>query len=315
MSATEQAALGYWPEQKRQMGIGVMIPISEGSAFGGTPRFKDIVEIGNTARDAGFDSLWFADHFSFGAGTDEDPFRGVWEVWTLMAAVAAAVPDLQIGTMVACTGYRNPGVIAKMTEMIDEVSDGRFILGLGAGWHKPEYDQFGLPFDHRVTRFEEAIKIIHPLLREGKADFQGEFFQANKAINQPRGPRPHGAPILVGSSGDRMVGLIAQYADAWNTAWHKDTVRATELSKKVDEALEAAGRDPKTLVKTTGCNIAGTGYTSVRGGAFEGDADAKAGLMNEFKELGFRHFIAGLDPVTPQSVEEFGKAIEIFDKA
>lgn len=307
-------ATGHWPENPRPMSLGLMVPIGEGSAFGGTPRFRDIVEIGQTARAVGFDALWFADHFEMGHGTDEDPFRGVWECWTLMAAVAAAVPDVQIGALVACTGYRNPGVIAKMSETIDEVSDGRFILGLGAGWHKPEYDHFGFPFDHRVSRFEDAIKIIHPLLRQGKANYQGEFFQANDAINVPRGPRASGPPILVGSTGPRMLGLIAEYADAWNTVWHSDTVKVKELLQVVDAACEAIGRDPKTLVRTAGGNMALGGYLGSRPGAFAGDADAKAALLDEFQQLGFRHFVCGLDPCTPASLESFGDVIQRFDK-
>src|SRR5699024_8668910 len=139
---------------------------------------SDMVEMAWVARDAGFEVIWFADHFSF-ESADSDEVRGVWECWTMMAAVAAQVPNVQIGSLVACTGFRNPGLIAKMTEAIDEISDGRCILGLGAGWHQPEYRQFGFPFDHRVSRFEDAIRIIHPLLREGKATYDGRFFQAD----------------------------------------------------------------------------------------------------------------------------------------
>lgn len=305
---------GLWPEQTRPMSLGLMVPIGEKSAFGSTPRFTDIVAIGQAARAAGFDALWFADHFSMGAGTDEDPFRGVWEAWTLMAAVAAAVPDVQIGSLVACTGYRNPGVIAKMTETIDEVSGGRFILGLGAGWHKPEYDQFGFPFDHRVSRFEDAIRIIHPLLREGRADYEGEFFQAKNATNTPRGPRPTGAPILVGSTGPRMLKLIAQYADAWNTVWHSSTEGVRELLAQVDAACESVGRDPATLVRTAGGNFASANPVGARPNPVRGDAETQASVLAEFRELGFRQFIVGLDASTPETVEAFGEVIAQLDK-
>lgn len=299
-----------WPQSDKGITLGLMVPLSEHAAFGTTPRFEDIVEIGLTARAAGFDTLWFADHFELGHGTADDPFRGAWECFTLMAAVAARVPDLQIGSLVACTGYRNPGVIAKSTEMIDEISGGRFILGLGAGWHKPEYDHLGFPFDHRVSRFEDAIRIIHSLLRTGTADYQGEFFQANEALNIPRGPRPHGAPILVGSNGPRMLGLVAQYADAWNTVWHSSTAKAKEQLAAVNAACEAAGRDPQTLVKTAGGNLAREGYLGARPNPVPFDNAAQADLINEFRELGFAHFICGLDPATPKSVEAFAPVIE-----
>ncbi|MDQ4044007.1 MAG: LLM class flavin-dependent oxidoreductase [Chloroflexota bacterium] len=313
MISDDLMAVNHWVADSRPMGIGLMMPISEGAAFGGTPHFADIVEMGEVARDVGVDTLWFADHFTF--GTPEEGQRGVWEAFTLMAGVAARVPDLKIGSLVACTGFRNPGVIAKMTETIDDISDGRFILGLGAGWHKPEYDQFGMPFDHRVSRFEEAIEIIHPLLRRGKASFEGRFYSAQGAVNQPRGPRPQGAPILVGSSGDRMLGIIAKYADAWNTVWHKEAEEVRPLMDKVDQACRHAGRDPQTLVRTVGGNVAMEGYLGRRPNPIEGDDEAKAEAIAGFREVGMRHFIAGLDPSTPQSIEQFGRVIEILDRS
>jgi alkanesulfonate monooxygenase SsuD/methylene tetrahydromethanopterin reductase-like flavin-dependent oxidoreductase (luciferase family) len=271
-----------------------------------------MVEIAQTAREVGFEGIWFADHFSF-ESPDNDEIRGVWECWTMMAAVAAQVPDVQIGALVACTGFRNPGVIAKMTESIDEISGGRFILGLGAGWHKPEYDQFGFPFDYRVSRFEDAISIIHPLLREGKADYQGEFFEANNAVNRPRGPRETGAPILVGSSGDRMLGLIAKYADAWNTVWHNDPEVVKPLMEKVDAACEAAGRDPKSLIRTAGGNFAMKGYMERRPNPVKGEPDEMATRLGGFRDLGMSHFVCGLDPCTPETIRAFGSVIETLD--
>lgn len=311
-SSDDLLATNHWIADSRPMGVGLMMPISEEAAFGGTPHFTDIIEMAEIARDIGVDALWFADHFTF--GTPEDGQRGVWEAFTMMAAVAARVPDLRIGSLVACTGFRNPGVIAKMTEAIDDISGGRFILGLGAGWHQPEYDQFGLPFDHRVTRFEESIRIIHPLLREGKATSEGRFFSAQDAVNKPRGPRPAGAPILVGSTGDRMLGIIARYADAWNTVWHNDVEPVKPLMDKVDEACRHAGRDPQTLVRTVGGNVAMEGYLGRRPNPIEGDDTHKAETMAAFRDLGMKHFVAGLDPSTPQSIEEFGRVLELLDK-
>src|SRR5689334_3197074 len=161
---SETAGRDRWPASARSMGLGLMLPISEGSAFGGTPRFADMVEMARLAEAVGFDALWFADHLAMQLPSDPAP-RGVWECWTMMAGVAAATERIQIGSLVACTGFRNAGVIAKMTEAIDEISRGRFILGLGAGWHEFEYEMFDFPFDHRVSRFEDALRIIQPLLR------------------------------------------------------------------------------------------------------------------------------------------------------
>ena len=222
----------------------LMMPISEEAAFGGTPQFSDIAEMAEVARQTGFDALWFADHFTF--GTPEEGQRGVWEAFTMMAAVAARVPGITIGSLVACTGFRNPGVVAKMTEAIDDISGGRFVLGLGAGWHKPEYDMFHLPWDHRYGRFKDSISIISPLLRTGTADYEGPFFSATEALNIPGGPRraEGGPPILVGTNGQKMMRLTAQFADAWNSDWHHDPSTLLPMLAELDTACEDVGRDP-----------------------------------------------------------------------
>ena len=303
------------------MSFGVILPIAEASAFGKeTPRFADILAMTRAAADAGFDTVWIIDHFifrpeegsQFDMPSDQDE-RGVWECFTLMAALASAVPDIQIGSLVACTGFRNPGLVAKMSETIDEISGGRFILGLGAGWHKPEYEMFGYPYDHRVTRFEEAMAIIEPFLHQGSVDFEGRFFQANDAVNRPRGPRPHGAPIMVGTSGPRMLRITARYADAWNTVWHKDPAALEPLLAAVDEACREVGRDPATLVRTAGGNIAMPGYLGRRPDPIAGEPEAMAETIVGFRERGIQHFIAGLDPCTPRSIEQFGRVIELVD--
>jgi alkanesulfonate monooxygenase SsuD/methylene tetrahydromethanopterin reductase-like flavin-dependent oxidoreductase (luciferase family) len=297
-----------------------MVPIAEDSAFGGTPRFTDMLEMTRLANDVGFDAAWFADHFIFRPQPD-DTFvmptalaeRGIWECFAMMAGLASATERIQLGALVACTGFRNPGLVAKMTEAIDEISGGRVILGLGAGWHKPEYEMFGYPYDHRVGRFEEAIQIIRPLLRGERVDFAGEFFQATNAVNIPRGPRPGGAPILVGTIGPRMLRLTARHADAWNTAWHKDPDDIPPLMAAVDEACREVGRDPATLVRTAGGNIAMPGYLGKRPDPIEGEPAAMAETLHRFGELGIRHFVCGLDPCTPTSIEQFARVIEVID--
>src|SRR3954470_24257146 len=194
-----------WPSSSRHMGLGVILPIAEGSAFGGTPHFSDILEMTRVAEAVGFDAVWIIDHFvfrlesenAFNMPADQDE-KGLWECFTTVAGLASATERIQIGSLVACTGFRNPGLVGKMSGTIDDISRGRFILGLGAGWHKPEYDMFGYPFNHRVSRFEDALAIIEPFLHEGRAEYAGPFFQAHDAVNRPRGPRPDGVPIVVG---------------------------------------------------------------------------------------------------------------------
>jgi len=301
-------ATGLWPKTRKAASLGINIPNSERAIFAGTPRYADMLAMSQAAAKSGFEVLWFDDHFSF--TTDAD-LRGAWDAWTLMAAIAAAVPDVQIGPMVACTAYRNPGVIAKMSEMIDDISGGRFILGLGAGWHKPEYDQFGIRYEPRVSQFEEALEIIHGLVRTGKADVQGSYYQANEAVNLPRGPRPEGPPILIGSTGERMLKSLVRYADAWNTGG--GTVEELKVKiAKLDAACEDAGRDSNTVVRTVGVAVAGDGNTNDAANVIKGNTEQKVDRLREIVSLGFQHIMIRVDPSTPENIAAAAPVVEAF---
>ena len=214
------------------MGIGVILPIAEDSAFGDeTPHFADILAMTRVAEDVGFDAVWIIDHFLFRAparrasspGARDADDRGVWECFTTMAGLASATERIQIGSLVACTGFRNPGLVAKMTETIDDISGGRVILGLGAGWHEPEYDAFGYPFDHRVSRFEEAM--AHHRSRCCVTDTPTSRASSSRPTTRStaRADRaPPGRRSWSAAAGQRMLRIIARYADAWNTVWHGD---------------------------------------------------------------------------------------------
>ncbi|MCA9879681.1 MAG: LLM class flavin-dependent oxidoreductase, partial [Thermomicrobiales bacterium] len=199
--------------------------------------FWDLVAKAKLALEVGFDMIWFPDHFMLDLDPNAAP-RGPWEAWTTLAGLAAALPGVPLGPMVACTGFHNPGSIAKMAETIDSISQGNFVLGLGCGWHKPEYDMFGLPFDRRVDRFEEALHIISSLTRTGAANLEGTYSQARNAINLPRGPRwqEGGPPILLGAKAPRMLRLTARYADAWNSDWLKAPADILPMLTELDKA-------------------------------------------------------------------------------
>ena len=187
----------------QKMRLGLMLPIGAGALGEGRPvRWTDLREMARTAEAVGVDTLFLPDHLLFRksppgnlmqVNMDEGKLRGIWESWTILSALAEATSRVHLGPLVACTGFRNPAILAKMADTLDEVSDGRVVLGLGAGWHEPEYEAFGIPYDHRVGRFEEALAIIVPLLREGRVDFQGQYYQARDCVLAPRGPRPDGA--------------------------------------------------------------------------------------------------------------------------
>ena len=232
------------------MKLGVVLPIAAEPTGAHVPRYADIRDAALVAEAAGFDSVWVFDHLLM--RFPGQPTIGFWEPWTMLSALAEATERVELGTLVMCVPFRNPGLLAKMADALDEISGGRLVLGLGAGWHQPEFDAFGYPFDHLASRFEDGIEIIAPLLRDGAVTHEGAYSRAIDAVALPRGPRRSGPPILIASSQPRMHALTAKWADAWNTCWFG---RPTGLQARLDslkETLAAAGRDPATLRKTVG---------------------------------------------------------------
>ena len=241
------------PLPRRPLKVGAFIPIVERQMDGGMARWRDVLAMARAAEDAGFDSVWLPDHLLFRFPNDEA--QGVWEGSTLLAALAAATSRVEIGWLVAATSFRNPALTAKIAATVDEISGGRLILGLGAGWHEPEYAAFGFPFDRRVSRFEEALAVILPLLRDGYVDFDGTFYRARDCELRPRGPHPGHPPILIGAlgTGPRILRLAARHADLWNAwlTWGRSWPDAIPpLRETVDRACRDVGRDPASLGRT-----------------------------------------------------------------
>ena len=149
------------------MKIGMILPLAEDES-GSAPSWQQLKAAAIQSEELGFDSVWVYDHLLH--RFEGHPTVGFHECWTMLTALAAVTERVEIGTTVLCAGFRNPALLAKMAESLDEVSAGRLILGLGAGWHKEEFDAFGFPFDHRVSRLEEALQVIKPLLRDREVD-------------------------------------------------------------------------------------------------------------------------------------------------
>ncbi len=189
----------------RPLKVGVQLPEVEYE-----PRWTDLAAMARIAEDIGLDSVWVGDHYLY---RQPDGARGPWEAWTQLAAIAAVTSRVEIGPLVASTSFHQPGVLAKLAMTVEEISGGRLILGLGAGWNETEYRAFGFPFDHRVSRFEEAFTIIRTLLREGAIDFEGQYYTLRDCELLPRGPRPEGPPLLIGSSGPRMLRITMPYVE------------------------------------------------------------------------------------------------------
>jgi probable F420-dependent oxidoreductase len=297
--------------------IGIELPIAENKGRDGTPRWSDISLMARRAEEIGFDSVWVEDHLLF--QNEGQATQGVWECWSLLAALAAVTERVEIGPLVSCTSFRNPALTAKMADTVDEISNGRLILGLGAGWNEPEYRAFGFPFDHRVSRFEEALKIIHGLLKDGQIDFEGRYYSARECELRPRGPRPEGPPILLGTIGERMLGLTAQYADLWNayfTHTRNQPEQVAPLNEKVDAACRAAGRDPATLGRTAAVYVQmpGTAPASTpphwEFTPLGGSDEEIAANLRAYADQGVGHLILWLEPNTLESIEAFAPVLE-----
>jgi alkanesulfonate monooxygenase SsuD/methylene tetrahydromethanopterin reductase-like flavin-dependent oxidoreductase (luciferase family) len=244
----------------------MMLAIGAGAlADGRTARWTDLREMARTAEAVGFQRLFVPDHLLFRRSPPENHIqvnmpdgrtRGVWEAWTILAALAEATDRIQLGPLVACSSFRNPALFAKMADTLDEVSGGRVILGLGSGWHEPEYSAFGIPYDHRVGRFEEALQIIVPLLRDGHVDFAGQYYQARDCELAPRGPRPQGLPIMIGAIRPRMMRLTARFADIYDADYQTDPGEVEKRFTDLATACARAGRDPASIERTAGLRLA-----------------------------------------------------------
>ena len=310
----------------RPLKVGVALAGSEGCMAGETPGWADMLQLAQTAETAGFDSVWIPDHMIFKPAEDSTTPIGIWECFTVLSALAVGTRRVELGALVACTSFRNPALLAKMADTIDEISGGRLILGLGAGWNELEYQMFGYPFDYRVSRFEEALIIVHGLLKTGKIDFEGRYYTARNCELRPRGPRPGGPPILIGSTSDRMLGLTARYADAWNT-WasktHNDVAGIAPLRSIVDAACVAANRDPATLERTAAVlvEVEGSvpypagypGWNPGEGQPLRTTPDELADMCRTYAREGISHLQVWVNPLTPAGIELLAESLRILD--
>jgi len=295
--------------------IGVALPVAEDDA-GNQARYAEIRGMALAAEEAGFDSVWVYDHLLY--RWPDSPTRGVWETWTILTALAEATSRVELGTLVLCVPFRNPALLAKMADALDEVSGGRLILGLGAGWHEPEFEACGLPFDHRASRFEDAFSIIRPLVRTGEVDFEGAYHRAPGCESRPRGPRAGGPPILIGTGGPRMLRLTARHADAWNTCWLGRPTLLPERRAALEAACAEVGRDPATIEVTVGVAVdyPGEGKDPEQrvdpDRALSGSAEEVAAGLREYAEQGVGHVICACSPNTPASLARLSEALAAY---
>ena len=295
------------------MKIGLMMPLGERETERSPLPYSGLREMALRAEADGLDSLWVADHLLF---REEEGTFGIHEAWTMLTAFAAVTSRVAVGTLVLALPFRNPGVTAKMAAALDEVSGGRLILGIGCGWHEPEFEAFDLPFDHRVARFEEAAEVLTRLLRDGQADFEGQYHAARS--NELRPPAAPGhPPILIAGKQPRMLRVVARHADAWNAAWYGTLDQAVELRERLDrlgKALAEEGRDPATLEITVGVNVV---FPDLAQGeelpakAISGSIEQVAEGLRGYEAINASHLIVSLTPLTTEAVASLAQAARL----
>jgi probable F420-dependent oxidoreductase len=294
--------------------VGMMVFLANDIETNSGRPYATIRAVVRQAEADGFDSVWLPDHFLYRKpGT---PTRGVWECWTMLAALAEATRRIELGTLVLCSSFRNPALLATMATAADEVSAGRLILGVGAGWNEPEYRAFGFPFDHRVDRFEEALQVLAPLLRDGRVDFAGRYYEARDCEDVPRGPRAAGPPLLVGGSGPRMLRLAARHADLWNTGYMGTPDTILEPMARIGAACRDVGRDPATLGITALVGLWFPDVNAEKPSFFDnpltGTPEEIAAALRGYEELGVRHVMVQCQPYTAETRQRLTEALHLY---
>jgi alkanesulfonate monooxygenase SsuD/methylene tetrahydromethanopterin reductase-like flavin-dependent oxidoreductase (luciferase family) len=278
--------------------IGVQLPEVEREV-----RWPELLAIARTAEVTGFDSVWLGDHMLYRGGGR--PERGPWDVWAMLAALAASTERVRLGPLVAATAFHPPGLIARMAAAIDEVSSGRLTLGLGTGWNEAEFRAFGIPFDQRVARFEEAFTVVRRLLAGERVSFDGHFHRVEDAVLLPRPHRP--VPIMIGSTGPRVLAAAIPHAEWWNCwyAWYGNTPAGfAELSSRVEGDLR---RSVCVLVAVDG----GAGERPLEEGSPPVEARALPEHLDELAAAGADEAILVLDPIDERSVATVGRLLAL----
>jgi len=291
--------------------IGVQLP--EVERFVPMPEY---LELAQRAEAAGFDSVWVGDHLVY--DLPEGATRGPHEAWTTMAAIAAVTERVEIGPLVASTAFHAPAMLAKLAATVDAISQGRLILGLGAGWNRREFDAFGFPYDRRVSRFAEALAIIVPLLREGRTTFHGEFYDVDDCVLDPRPVRDSGPPIMLGSNSPRMLSIGLPVVDAWNV-WWSIYDNSADRFREVKQQVDAAAPEGRQVEATAAVMVTLPGGEGrVMGEVYDAEVatvtpDDLAGHATAMADAGATHLQLVLDPITAESIEAIGVVLAELD--
>jgi probable F420-dependent oxidoreductase len=292
--------------------IGIQLPEVERDV-----RWPEYLSMARAAEGVGFDSIWVGDHFLY---RGPDGFeRGPWDAWSLLPALAAVTERVAIGPLVACLAFRPPGVLAKTAATVDEISRGRLVLGVGAGWNETEFRAFGLPFEHRVARFEEAFEIVRRLLAGERVTTSGRYWSAEEAILLPKPNRR--PPLMIGSNGPRMLEATLPYVDAWNT-WYVRYGNTPEgfasLNKSVTSIAEDVGRPPDEIQRSACVLVvldptSGERYLDDDVPPLEGNMERIVAGLRDLQEAGADEVILVVSPINEASIRALEEALVLLD--
>ena len=288
--------------------LGVQLPEVERDV-----RWPELVAMARAAEEVGFDSVWVGDHLLYRG--DGCPERGPWDAWMTLSALAASTDRVRLGPLVACAAFHPPGIVARMAATIDEVSGGRFVLGIGAGWNRTEFDAFGIDYRDRASRFEEAFDVIRRLLAGERVTVHGRFHGVQDAVLLP--PPARRVPLMVGSNGDRLLHAALPHVDAWNT-WFDDYGNTPEgfaaLSERVSAVARDVDRDPAEIARSACALVvldreAGERPAPEHVSAIEGSATAIADRLRGLADAGADEAILVVSPITERSIRSLGEVL------
>jgi len=298
----------------RSFQIGAVMPLMQFGPERTTARWTEIREMALVAEAMGFDTVWTPDELLW--RVDDAAPQGVWEGVAMAGAVAAVTNTVTVGTWVLSALHRNAGLSAKVAETLDEISGGRFLFGLGAGHSWPGQAQtFGLPEDNIFGRFAEALEIIVPLLRGGRADFEGTWHAARDLPQAPVGPRPNAIPLLIGGNGPKGQRHAVRHADIWS-GYVEERAHPDEMAPRI-ASLEAIcaeeGRDPATIGRSVGLSVRPLAAAAERPGALSGSAQEIADAFHAFEAVGYTRLEVMFGPGTMAALEALRPVLEAFD--
>jgi alkanesulfonate monooxygenase SsuD/methylene tetrahydromethanopterin reductase-like flavin-dependent oxidoreductase (luciferase family) len=286
--------------------VGVQLPEVERVV-----RWPEYVAMARTAEEVGFHSIWIGDHMLYRG--DGRPERGPWDAWSLLAGLATVTERVTLGPLVACTAFHRAGPLARTAAAVDELSGGRLVLALGAGWNEPEFRAFGIPFDHRVERFAEALQVIRRLLDGERVTFGGTYETLDDAVLLPTPARL--PPLMVGATGPRMLAAALPHVDAWNTwfdVYDNTPEGFARLNAVVDEAAQAAGREPASIERSACVLVVvdgGRGERPIPDGLAPVESGAIPAHLRALAEAGADEAILVVDPIDERSIRALGEAL------